>query len=310
MAWEITTYKESLVEELIDVFNRETEPDPFVVPLTPTILADQITSKPLFSPEGCFLALERGKAIGFALTAPAIDSQRQSAGQTAGVIDGLFFPYDRLEVGDALLARSLDHLMQGTGVDTVYGFASYGGYPFWRGLYCGAEPVCLTHYSHAWSATMARGFVHHQQAMNYLGTPEPRAYRQDLEYVETDLDVSAGWTSQSWKGHSPKLISLHGKGEPMGYVGYAHLPFLSQYRDKSIVGIYGLQVYPRFRRQGMATCLLSCLFDRAFELRVQEILVGTTVENTAARRTYEKAGMRLIAFRTGTMYRRPHPRSS
>ena len=38
------------------------------------------------------------------------------------------------------------------------------------------------------------------------------------------------------------------------------------------------------------------------ELGIEEILVGTKVQNTAARRTYEKGGMRPTAFRTGTMY--------
>ena len=70
-----------------------------------------------------------------------------------------------------------------------------------------------------------------------------------------------------------------------------------------MVGIYGMGVDEACRRQGFATSLLNCLHARCFERGIEEILVGTTVENTAARRSYEKAGMRPIAFRSGTMYR-------
>ena len=55
----------------------------------------------------------------------------------------------------------------------------------------------------------------------------------------------------------------------------------------------------------IATSLLNYFHAQAFERGIEEILVETTVENTAARRSYEKAGMRAIGFRTGTMYRCP-----
>ncbi len=296
MSWEIRTYKESLIEELIAVFNRETRTDEFVVPLTPKIFTDQISSKPIFSPEGCFLAIENGKAIGFALTSPGADSG-------VGVVDGLFFPRERLEIGDALLKRCMEHFEQKGGVKTIYGFASFGGYPYWRGLYCGAEPVCLTHYTHAWVTFMAHGFTHHQQSMNYLGVTESREYRHDMSYQVSDLDISSRWAQQSWKGHSPKTITAKRDGVSLGYIGYAQFPYLTEYRQKSMAGIYGMQVYPEYRRQGIATSLINYLFNHAHELGIEEILVGTTVQNTAARRTYEKGGMKPIAFRTGTMYK-------
>jgi len=305
MSWEIRTYKESFIEELIDVFNRETENDEFVVPLTPEIFTDQISSKPLFSPEGCFLAMEDGKAVGFALTSPGVDKKQEVTDPSIGVVDGLFFPQELLEIGDALLARCMEYFDQKGNVKTVHGFASFGGYPYWRGLYCGAEPVCLTHYTHVWVTFMARGFTHHQQSINYLGTSKPQEYRRNLHYEESELDISSEWARQSWKGHYPKVIDVKRNGEHMGRIGYVQLPYLSAYRGKSIAGIYSMMVYPRYRRQGVATSLINYLFNRACELGIKEILVGTRVENTAARRTYEKGGMRPIAFRTGTMYQYP-----
>ena len=302
MSWEIIEYRESLIEELTSVFNRETKDDGFVVPLTPEIFTDQISSKPVFSPEGCFLGMENGKAVGFALTSPGADGKRGIADPGVGVVDGLFFPRDRLEIGDALLARCMEYFQQKGGVKTVYGFASYGGYPYWRGLYCGAEPVCLTHYTHAWVTFMTSGFTHHQQSINYLGITEPREYRNDLSYAVSDTNTSSEWAQQSWKNHFPKSISAKKDGVSVGFIGYVELPYLSEYRQKSVAGIYGMNVNPEYRRQGIGTSLINYLFNHAHNLGIKEILVGTTVQNTAARRTYEKGGMRPIAFRTGTMY--------
>ena len=302
MTWEIRTYEDSLIEELISVFNREMKDDKFVVPLTPEIFTDQISSKPIFTNEGCFLVMENGKTIGFALTSPGVDGKRGIADPKVGVVDGLFFPRDRLEIGDALLARCMEHFERKGGVKTVYGFASYGGYPYWRGLYCGAEPVCLTHYTHAWITFMARGFTHHQQAMNYLGTTESRGYRNDLEYSVSNLSTSSQWAQQSWKNHYPKSIIAKKDGVYAGFIGYVELPYLTEYRQKGMAGIYGMNVDPEYRRQSVATSLINYLFNHAHKLGIKEILVGTTVQNTAARRTYEKGGMKPIGFRTGTMY--------
>ena len=162
--------------------------------------------------------------------------------------------------------------------------------------------MCLTRYTHAWVTFMAHGFTHHQQAMNYLGTPAPGAFREDLAYGETDQHLPGEWGRQSWKGHCPKLISARRDGESVGSIGYAELPYLSNYRQKRVAGIYSMGVNERLRRQGIATSLIRYLFNQANEQGVEEILVGTTVENTAARRTYEKGGMKPIAFRTGMMY--------
>jgi ribosomal protein S18 acetylase RimI-like enzyme len=303
MAFEIVTYHASLIEDLLAFYNRETADAPFVVPLRPEIFEEQIVSKPYFSSDGCFVAVENDVVIGFALTCPGVNRRNGDSRYDVGTVDGLFFLPARLDVGDALLNRCMMYFETVGDMNTIYGFASAGGYPFWRGLYCGAEPVCLTHHTHVWTTFMARGFVHHQQSINYLGVPERRSYRDDLMYEVTDLVLDNASMLQSWKGHHPKRMSAILDGNSVGWIGYADLPFLSDYRQKSVVGIYSMGVGQNFRRQGIASSLINHLFHMAFEQGVSEILVGTTVENVAARRTYEKGGMRPIAFRTGTMFR-------
>ena len=78
------------------------------------------------------------------------------------------------------------------------------------------------------------------------------------------------------------------------------MPLLSAHRGVRTAGISGLGVRAEFRRRGVASSLMSKVFEAAAAEGIDEILVGTTVENAAARRTYEKAGMKLIGHRTGT----------
>ena len=67
------------------------------------------------------------------------------------------------------------------------------------------------------------------------------------------------------------------------------LPYLSKRRQRQISGIYSLHVEEHARRLGIATSLIGYLFSTAHDLGIEEILVGTTIENTPARKTYKKA---------------------
>ena len=78
------------------------------------------------------------------------------------------------------------------------------------------------------------------------------------------------------------------------------LPHLSAHRGVSTAGIYSMRVADNMRRKGVASSMMANLFERLGDSGVREVLVGTTVENAAARATYSKAGMEIVAFRTGT----------
>jgi len=305
MATEIVTYNESLIGEAIRVFNRENEGAEHVVPLSDAIFREQVASKETFSPDGCFLAMEKGRALGLALTSVGPNDDLTEPDPEAGVIDGLFFPLERLDVGEELLRRCMGHL-RSRGAKRIYGFASVGGYPFWRGLYMGAEPVCLTSYVQAWATFMAFGFRHHQQSLNYLGEPVEMPYRGDIAYEEAPLDVSSTWARNSWKGLAPRLLRVRGEDSILGDIGWVQMPHLSEHAGCPMAGIYQMWVAEGSRRQGIATSLMGKLFEILGGRGVRRVLVGTAVNNTAARRTYEKALMKVVSFRTGTMWA-PHP---
>jgi len=301
VTFEIVSYQDALVDGVVSVFNRETAESPFVVALSADLFREQIAGKSLFDPDACFVAVERGKAIGFAL-ACEVKSPRVKPEDTEGVIDGAFFPVDRTDVGHALIAACMEYL-RGRGARVIWGFASHGGYPFWRGLYCGAEPVCLTAYVQGWTEFLAHGFTHHQQSVNYLGEPCAMPYRKDLDYAVEDLAISQPWAADSWRGHHPKEIVASLNGRRIGHVGFVEMPFMSDYRGKKFFGIHGFAVHKQHRRKQVGSSLLSKLWEITGDLGGKEILVGTTVENAPARRTYETAGMKLVGARSGTVWR-------
>ncbi len=54
------------------------------------------------------------------------------------------------------------------------------------------------------------------------------------------------------------------------------------------------------KKKGVAFSMLAKIFKILGDSGIKDVLVGTTVENTAAKSTCEKAGMKIVAFRTGT----------
>ena len=297
---EILTLDRSRIPEAVQVFNRENAPFPFVAKLTVGLFESQVASKSTFNPGTSFIAVEDGRPLGFALGC-AGQGERHAADPAIGAVDGLFFPADRLHVGDALLECTVETL-KARGARMIYGFASQPHYPFWRSIYFGAEPVCATAYTHAWAAFMGHGFEHHQQSFTFLGPAEPKDYRTDLDYDVSLLDVSTPWLRESWKGLSPRVLTAKLAGEDVGRVGFVFMPWMSERRGVAMAGIYTMWVDGKRRRQGIASSLMNRLFELLKGEGVTDVLVGTTVQNTAARRTYEKAGLRFVAFRTGTRY--------
>jgi GNAT superfamily N-acetyltransferase len=300
MSYEIVRFSESLIDQAVSVFNRENERFEFVVPLTPSLFKERISSKSCFSEEGCFLIMEKDRAIGLTLTCLGINRDKTDFDPKVGVIDGLFFPERRFQLGEKLLARAIEHL-RNRGVQRIYGFASWGGYPFWRGIYCGSEPVCLTEYKQAWIAFMGQGFQHHQQSLNYLGKTRVLPCKKDLVYAEEALDTSSPWARDSWKNLEPKLLFARENGALLGRIAFTHMPDLSDHRNIPTAGIYGMWVTEHARRQGIASSMMANLFERLGDSGIKEILVGARIENIPARKTYERAGMKAVAFRTGTM---------
>jgi ribosomal protein S18 acetylase RimI-like enzyme len=62
----------------------------------------------------------------------------------------------------------------------------------------------------------------------------------------------------------------------------------------SVGEVKRMRVHPAFQRRGFARLMLTCLEDRARELRYSRLRVDTAVVRTAAQRLYQSAGYREV----------------
>lgn len=62
----------------------------------------------------------------------------------------------------------------------------------------------------------------------------------------------------------------------------------------SVGEVRRMRVHPAFQRRGFARLILSCLEDRARELRYSRLRLDTAVVRTAAQRLYQSAGYREV----------------
>jgi ribosomal protein S18 acetylase RimI-like enzyme len=62
----------------------------------------------------------------------------------------------------------------------------------------------------------------------------------------------------------------------------------------SVGEVKRMRVHPAFQRRGFARLILTCLEDRARELRYTRLRLDTAVVRTAAQRLYQSAGYREV----------------
>ena len=84
-----------------------------------------------------------------------------------------------------------------------------------------------------------------------------------------------------------------------GIVGYAAVWIVA---DQAELG--DIAVTDPWRRRGIGTRLIGCVFDRVREHGVRELFLEVRVSNENARRLYEAHGFRLVGRRPG-YYARP-----
>jgi len=122
------------------------------------------------------------------------------------------------------------------------------------------------------------------------------------EYEGFETDETASWSARratylDWFGRGDAVILVARAGDRL--VGYLVTHFIAGPDDTFRVGreyaeLYSFYVEPAYRSSGLG----SRLFDRmeiALRRRgVDVLMLGVTVENTAARRFYERRGMHPV----------------
>ena len=210
-----------------------------------------------------------------------------------GNVRGLFFPPQDVEAGRVLLDELLAYFMS-QGATDVQGWGSFAGYPFYRGLYLGTEPVAAASHAHAIVRLVQVGFAVNQFSIfltcPLVDAPPSSPAMLPVELAVAPLRPPSAWEAETWLGLEP-LQATAWRGETrVGQIVWALLPDLLSKRGVLVGSIASLSVAEGYRRQGIAAALVAEAMRRCHEAGAREMAVATTQENTAALHTYYAHG--------------------
>jgi len=301
----IVTFRPDLTEGLIRLYNEDGAFCPFIAHLTPKLFERRIAAKPIFRPEGIFACIHEGKLAGVVFTTFAPNDDKSGFDFSTGLVDGLFFDESRPATGGELLSAALSHL-KSRGAKRVIGWATEGGYPFWRDLYCGSEPVMHVAARHVYEALTHAGFAKTQHSVALLartsGAPPKSRFEYEIRSRPAPRDNF--WDGSSWYDLWPMMLEAEIEGVVAGRLGWCSLPATSRRRGVRTAGLYSLAVDSAFRRRGIATALVEGCFEEAARDGAQEILVATGIDNLPALGVYKKFGFAEVFQMVGTRLER------
>src|SRR5437879_4510401 len=163
MSISIETYDRRHLEEMTRLYNAETAFEGQIAPLDPERFIALVERKSTFDPEGLFVALEAGRVVGWVHACVAAGSEAGHDPQNrVPRIRMLIFPRERLSAGGALLSEATEWLRR-SGRREIEALHAQAGYPFYRGLWLGGEPMAPATMPHVQIALDVAGYKNTQE---------------------------------------------------------------------------------------------------------------------------------------------------
>jgi GNAT superfamily N-acetyltransferase len=299
----VEPYSREHLAGMMDLYERETAFEPHIAPLTPARFVELVESKSYFDPAGLLVARDGGAVAGWvhACVAPTTEPW-QEAGKLAARLRMLIYPRERLRVGAALV-RAATEWLKASGAKEIEALHPGWGYPFYRGLWLGAEPMGPATMPHVQLALSSHGYQLDFESVLMTATmdgpPRHGPAQVRLEVVEAPAEMAHEGMRESWAGFAPMQTAVSIGEEEVGRVGWVLLPHVSEKLGAPCLNIWSLGVDPRHRRQGIGLFLVREAMRRGYELGARHCSVGTQLWNTPAHATYTAAGYRPYCLLVG-----------
>jgi GNAT superfamily N-acetyltransferase len=276
------------------LYNAETAFEPHIAPLSPERFLQLVEKKSYFDPQGLFVAVDKDEVLGWIHACVAAGSESSyDPHSPVPRIRMLIFPRDRLKVGAALVEEATTWLKQ-TGHSEIEALHAKRGYPFYRGLWCGGEPMGPATMPHVQLALEVGGYKNTQESifMTAEMSSPPQALQPEVrvEFVEEAAQMAHEPMRESWIGFEPMRTRAVIDGEAVGAISWALLPYVADRLGAPCMNIWGLGVREEHRRKGIAGALISRAMARSFGQGARFASVGTQLWNAPAHATYAKLG--------------------
>ena len=294
MGFSIDVYDRQCLEGMTTLYNAETDFEPHIAPLTPDRFVELVEKKSYFDPSGLFVAVDSGQVAGWIHACVAAGSEGHHDPESKiPRIRMLIYPRNRLKIGGALVSEATEWL-KGSGQNIFLAMHAQVGYPFYRGLWLGGEPMCPAALPHVHIAFEVGGYKTTQESifMAIEMDKPPKEAKTDLalEFVESEANMAHDPMRESWIGFKPMRTQALMGDEGVGSIAWVILPHVADRLGAPCVNIWGMGVQEKHRRKGIATALVSHIMSRSYELGARFASVGTQLWNAPAHATYAKLG--------------------
>jgi GNAT superfamily N-acetyltransferase len=319
MPLSIEAYDRRYLEELTALYSTETAFEPHIAPLDPERFTQLVEPKRSFDPAGLLVAVGNGQVVGWVHACVAAGSEPGHDPQDlVPRIRMLIFPRERLKVGAALVAAATEWLTQAgtrgagdgdrrqaTGGGSAQpeshsrppafeALHARSGYPFYRGLWLGGEPMGHGAMAHVQLALEVGGYKNTAESVFMTAAipapPPAAATAVPVELVEAPAEMKHEPMRESWIGFEPMRIRALVGGEEAGSIGWVLLPHVADRLGAPAMNIWTLGVRDAHRRKGIASALIARALARSYAMGARFGSVGTQLWNAPAHASYAKYG--------------------
>lgn len=305
MSFSIENYDRKYLDAMTELYNAETAFEPYIAPLNSERFIDLVEKKSYFDPSGLFIAIESGKVTGWVHACVASGSEAwHNPDNKVPHIRMLIYPKDRLKVGQALVSEANTWLKK-SGQSKFLAIHAEVGYPFYRGLWLGGEPMGSSAMPHVQLAFEFGGYKNTQESifMTAKMTHPPKEINanEKVEIITSKVTMAHKPMEESWVGFEPMMTQARIGDETVGSIGWVIIPYLAEKLGAPCMNIWSLGIREELRRKGIATALVSHTMTQAYKLGARYASVGTQFWNTPAHVTYAKLGFipyQLVIGRT------------
>ncbi|MDQ1327909.1 MAG: family N-acetyltransferase [Candidatus Poribacteria bacterium] len=305
MSLSIENYDRKHLEGMTELYNAETAFEPYIAPLNPELFIELVEKKSYFDPTGLFIAIESGRIVGWVHACLASGSESwHNPENKVPHIKMLIYPNNRIKVGHTLVSEANTWLKK-SGQSKFLAIHAEVGYPFYRGLWLGGEPMGASAMPHVQLAFESGGYKNTQESIFMTAdmNQPPKEISADakLEFVVSKANMAHKPMQESWIGFEPMRIKALIGNETAGSIGWVIIPYVAERLGAPCMNIWSLGVNESHRRKGIASALVSHTMIQSYKLGARFASVATQFWNIPAYMTYAKLGFipyQLVIGRT------------